>query len=71
MQSDVDLQLVEEGTAHLVEGLRAGDIDLAILSLPLSGPDLLCTELFREEILLAEPPEHRLARFERVDLREL
>jgi LysR family hydrogen peroxide-inducible transcriptional activator len=65
--SDVD-QLVENTTAHLVEGLHAGDVDLAILSLPLSG---LCAELFREEILLAVPPEHRLARFEAVDLREI
>jgi LysR family transcriptional regulator, hydrogen peroxide-inducible genes activator len=69
--SDVDLQLVEDTTAHLVEGLHAGGVDLAILGLPLSSPDLLCTELFREEILLAVPPEHRLARLETVDLREL
>jgi LysR family hydrogen peroxide-inducible transcriptional activator len=67
----VDLQLVENTTARLVEGLQSGDLDLAILGLPLASPDLVCCELFREPILLAVPPGHRLAGFERVDLKEI
>jgi DNA-binding transcriptional LysR family regulator len=54
-----------------VDGLQAGDLDLAILSLPLSIPDIVCSELFREQILLAIPPNHRLAQLKAVALREL
>jgi LysR family transcriptional regulator, hydrogen peroxide-inducible genes activator len=68
---DVDLQLVENTTPRLVDGLQSGDLDLAILALPLSSPDLVCGELFRERILLALPPRHRLANAERVDLKDV
>ena len=67
----VDLQLVENTTARLIEGLQAGDLDLAILGLPVASPDLVCCELFREPILLAVPPGHRLSGLERVDLKEV
>jgi LysR family transcriptional regulator, hydrogen peroxide-inducible genes activator len=43
---DVDLQLIENTTSRLLEALQAGDLDLAILSLPLSIPDIVCSELF-------------------------
>jgi len=68
---DVDLQLIENTTPRLIDGLQAGDLDLAILSIPVSSPDMVCSELFREQILLAVPPQHRLAAMERVDLKEL
>jgi LysR family transcriptional regulator, hydrogen peroxide-inducible genes activator len=68
---DVDLQLVENTTSRLVDGLQAGDLDLAILSLPLSIPDIVCSDLFREQILLAIPLNHRLAQVKTVALREL
>jgi LysR family transcriptional regulator, hydrogen peroxide-inducible genes activator len=68
---DVDLQLVENTTSRLVDGLQVGDLDLAVLSLPLSIPEIVCGELFREQILLAVPPNHRLAQLKVVALREL
>jgi LysR family hydrogen peroxide-inducible transcriptional activator len=68
---DVELKLIENTTARLVEGLQTGDLDLAILGLPLPNRDLLCGELFREPILLAVPPGHRLATQPQVDLPEL
>jgi len=68
---EVDLQLIENTTAHLVEGLQAGDLDLAILGLPVPAADLVCAELFRERILVAVGPRHRLAAQTAVDLREL
>jgi LysR family hydrogen peroxide-inducible transcriptional activator len=68
---DVDLQLIENTTPRLIDGLQAGDLGLAILSLLVTSPDMVCSELFREPILLAVPPHHRLASMERVDLKEL
>jgi LysR family hydrogen peroxide-inducible transcriptional activator len=68
---DVDLQLIENTTPRLVEGLQSGDLDLAILALPLSNPDLVCSELFREPVLLALPADHRLAEADSVDLKDL
>lgn len=58
---EVELRLVEDVTARLVEGLRSGDLDLAVLSLPLREPDLICAELLREPLLVALPPAHPLA----------
>jgi LysR family hydrogen peroxide-inducible transcriptional activator len=68
---DVQLILVENLTARLIEGLQAGDIDLAILSLPLTQPDLICSELFREPLLLALPPSHPLAEAKEADARDV
>ena len=68
---DVDLQLVENTTTRLIEGLQSGDIDLAVLGLPLTNPDLVCCELFRESILLAVPPGHRFVDEDEVDLKDL
>jgi LysR family hydrogen peroxide-inducible transcriptional activator len=68
---EVDLQLVENTTPRLVESLQSGDLDVAILALPLTSPELVCCELFRERILLALPPDHRLAGLEPVDMKEL
>ena len=48
---EVDLHLVENLTARLVEGLQTGDLDVAVLSLPVAFPDIVCGELFREELL--------------------
>jgi LysR family hydrogen peroxide-inducible transcriptional activator len=68
---DVELKLVENTTARLVEALQTGDLDLAVLGLPLPNRDLVCGQLFREPILLAVPPGHRLAGLAQVDLPEL
>jgi LysR family hydrogen peroxide-inducible transcriptional activator len=68
---EVDLQLVENTTPRLVDSLQSGDLDMAILALPLTSPELVCCELFRERILLALPPHHRLADLEPVDLKDL
>lgn len=68
---DVDLLLIENTTARLVESLQSGDLDLALLSLPISNQDLICSELFREPVLLAVPPKHDLAQKPCVDAKEL
>src|SRR5277367_6617894 len=50
-----------EVDVRLVEGLQEGQIDVALLSLPLASPDVVCSELFRDELLFVLPPSHPLA----------
>lgn len=60
------LLLREEQTAALVDRLRAGSLDAAILSLPLDGNDLRWEMLLDEQILVALPHDHRLAAERRI-----
>lgn len=62
----LQLLLREEQTAQLLERLRAGSLDAAILSLPLEGDDLRWEPLLSEPILLALPRHHPLAGRKRV-----
>ena len=57
----LQLLLREELTAGLLDRLRAGVLDAAILSLPLDGADLRWESLFSEPILVALPRGHPLA----------
>jgi LysR family hydrogen peroxide-inducible transcriptional activator len=68
---DVELHLVEQTTTRLAHQLQAGEVDLAVVGLPLAHRDLVCCELFREPLLLAVPQRHRLARASAVEPREL
>ena len=68
---DVDLKIVENLTARLVEGLQIGDLDVAIISLPITVPDIICSELFREELFFVVPNDHPLAALQRVDPRRI
>lgn len=67
----VQVELLEDQTARLMERLQEGDLDLAVLALPATNPDLLCGELFREPVMLAVPEDSDLARRTSVDLAEL
>jgi LysR family hydrogen peroxide-inducible transcriptional activator len=64
---EVEVHLVENLTTRLIEALQTGDLDVAIVSLPVSSPDIICSELFREELLFVLPNTHRLAALPRLD----
>ncbi|HEY3770127.1 MAG TPA: LysR family transcriptional regulator [Candidatus Angelobacter sp.] len=66
---DVDLHLVEDSTPRLVEQLQSGDLDIAVASLPVKNPDIICSELFREPLFLAVAKDHPLAGSREVDVR--
>jgi LysR family transcriptional regulator, hydrogen peroxide-inducible genes activator len=68
---DVEVQLVENITARLIDDLQTGDLDLAIVSLPISFPDIVCSDLFREELLFVLPSEHPFATQPRLDPRRI
>ncbi|MFJ3717249.1 LysR substrate-binding domain-containing protein [Streptomyces sp. NPDC090057] len=70
----LDLQVHEEQTASLVEGLQSGRLDLLLLAVPLGVPGVTELPLFDEDFALVTPPDHRLGGREgipREALREL
>lgn len=62
----LQLELREERTAQLLERLRVGSLDAAILALPVEGEDLRWSLLLSEPIVLALPCDHPLARCQTV-----
>jgi LysR family transcriptional regulator, hydrogen peroxide-inducible genes activator len=52
---EIELILVEEQTTILLDKLRSADIDLAILALPVRNPEIVCSELKREELVFIVP----------------
>ncbi|WP_432091579.1 LysR substrate-binding domain-containing protein [Streptomyces sp. NRRL F-5630] len=57
---DLALEVHEEQTAALSEGLAAGRLDLLLLALPLSTPGFTEIPLFDEDFVLVTPLGHRL-----------
>ncbi len=64
----LQLHLIEQQTAVLIEQLHQGKLDAALLSPPLDESGLDRADLYREDFHLAAPREHPLARRERIDL---
>lgn len=59
---EVEVKLTTGATPQMVERLRAGALDVALLTLPVDGADLMQVQVMREELLLATHPSHPLAR---------
>jgi len=70
---NVEISLVEAVTRDAVARLRAGDIDLAVVThFPdLDGTDAEVVDLVDDELLVALPATHRLAHKPRLRLRDL
>ncbi|WP_035154274.1 LysR family transcriptional regulator [Cohnella thermotolerans] len=58
----IELALVEETSSQLEQLTASGGIDVCLLSLPLVEPSLAYEPIIEEEIFLAVPPDHPLAR---------
>jgi LysR family transcriptional regulator, hydrogen peroxide-inducible genes activator len=58
----LQLLLFEYQTAPLLQKLRAGDLDLAILALPIHDEGLDSRELYEEPFVVAAPATHRFAK---------
>ncbi|GGX59234.1 LysR substrate-binding domain-containing protein [Streptomyces minutiscleroticus] len=54
----LDLQVHEERTAGLLDGLTGGRLDLLLLAVPLGVPGVAELPLFDEEFVLVTPPGH-------------
>lgn len=57
----LSLILREDQTERLVDQLRAGELDLLLLALPIDGPDLEERAVFEDPFVLLAPKEHALA----------
>ncbi len=68
---DASITVFEDITARLMDRLRAGLIDLAIMALPVRGHDLECFPLRTERLFAILPKDHKLSRKPSVLLREL
>jgi DNA-binding transcriptional LysR family regulator len=68
---DVDVKLTTGATPQLLERLRSGTVDVALLTLPVEGADLMQAPVMREELLLVTHPSHALARQRKVRARDL
>jgi DNA-binding transcriptional LysR family regulator len=68
----VTLSVIEAGSRDLVDRLAAGDLDLALVILPLPREELFeTTPLLREELVLAVAKTHPLARRKTVRVSDL
>ncbi|CAL2070019.1 LysR family transcriptional regulator [Streptomyces murinus] len=68
----VELSLLEDNSDRLVEGVRAGAVDLALVGAAAAAPEGLETlTLISERLVAAVPPGHPLAARPRVALPEL
>lgn len=68
---DVDVVIVDATTTSLVPQLLSETLDLAVLNLPLTEPELLTEQLFDEERVLVVPGDHPLAARTSIDFAEL
>ncbi len=67
----LELHLYEYQTAPMLEKLKAGELDLGILALPVDLEGLEARELFAEPFRVALPERHKLAKRERVQVADL
>ncbi len=63
--------MVEAGSHQLVPQVAAGEVDLALVVLPVTDPLVVTTPLFDDPLVLVTAPEHPFARRRRVRVRDL
>ena len=57
----IELLVVEAGSRQLVRQLASGEVDLALVVLPITDPLVATTPLFDDPLVLAVAPDHPLA----------
>ncbi len=61
----------ESTTGELLKSCTQGEVDLAILALPIRAEQLCTEELFEEELFLVLPPDHPLVEKPKIHLRDI
>jgi DNA-binding transcriptional LysR family regulator len=67
----IELLVVEAGSRQLVPQLASGEVDLALVVLPVTDPLVATTPLFEDPLVLAVAPGHPLAGRDHVEVGEL
>ena len=65
------IEIVEDTTANIVRQLADGDIEMAIVALPLRADHVHTQPLFTEELVAVLPTDHPLAKKPRLGLKDL
>lgn len=68
---DLRVFLIEDKTAELLQQLQQGQLDAALLALPINNNQLDVIPICKEEFLLAVPASHPLARRKHIELADL
>jgi DNA-binding transcriptional LysR family regulator len=67
----VDLRVVSGASELILRKIRTHEVDLGLLTLPITAPDLEVRQVLREEMVVVTAPGHPLARERSVDARSL
>ncbi|MFJ9993535.1 LysR family transcriptional regulator [Pseudomonas putida] len=68
---DIEVQLLQGSTQHLIDKVRSRQLDLAILPITEPPPELKTTLIVCEDMVFTCHPEHPLARHERLGLADI
>lgn len=68
---EIQVSVTEATTSELVRAVQAGELDLAMVSLPVAARGVAAVEVFTEALWLALPKGHALAKRETVKISEL
>lgn len=68
---ELKLLIEEHFTEQLTEKLRAGELDVIIISLPFNVSGLVTRPMYREPFVVAMPSKHSLARKKRIQAQDL
>jgi DNA-binding transcriptional LysR family regulator len=68
---EVQLFVVDATSTSLEPRLASGQLDVAVVNLPLPAPDLTTDPLFDEDLVLIVPSDHALANRDHVSLKDL
>jgi DNA-binding transcriptional LysR family regulator len=67
----IHLNVAEGSSMQLEQQLASGQLDLAVVTFPLSGDEIMAAQLFDEDLVLVLPPEHPLGGESSVHLDQL
>jgi DNA-binding transcriptional LysR family regulator len=67
----IELFVVEAGSRQLVPRVAEGELDLALVVLPVADPLVATTEMFEDRLVLAVAPDHPLAERRRIRVTSL
>ena len=66
-----ELEIVEETTGGILKRIARGELDLALVALPVSEPQLVSEALFTEDLFAVMPEGHRLATLDPLTIDDL
>lgn len=67
----ITINIIEDITSTLLQQLREGAIDVAVVALPIAGSEFASTELFEEKFYAVLPEKHALASRASISLADL